>query len=130
MKDETLCVLKVFIESGWPTQRKDVPITVRPYYNYRQELSILNGLILKDSRIVVPSSLRSEMKTILHSGHLGIVKTKISARDTIYWPNIAADIEEIVRNCETCIQFQNKNKRKLMIPHDIPSTPWAKVGID
>ena len=85
-KDETLQALILYINNGWPALRNDVPIEIRPYYNYRQELSVIDGIILKDNRIVVPVKLRNEMKKILHSGHLGIVKTKGRARDTLYWP--------------------------------------------
>ena len=43
--DDILQTLKSFIENGWPARRKDVH--VRPYYNYRQELTVIDGVILK-----------------------------------------------------------------------------------
>ena len=51
--------------------------------------------------MIVPKSLREEMKHLLHVGHLGIVKIKERARDTLYWPGINADLENIVNTCDT-----------------------------
>ena len=39
-KDETLQLLKSCIQNVWPSQHNDIPTIIRPYYNYRQELSI------------------------------------------------------------------------------------------
>ena len=53
----------------------------------------VNNLILKNSRIVILSTLIKEMKQILHTGHLGIEGAKSNARSTIYWPNIDKNID-------------------------------------
>ena len=125
--DDTLRTLRLFVENGWPAHRKDLPIHVRPYYNYRQELTVIDGVILKGERIVVPSNLRKEMKQLLHSGHLGMVKTKGRACDTLFWPGITSDLEHLISSCEACLEFQNKQQRESVKPHDIP---WTKVGTD
>ena len=70
------------------------------------------------------------MKQFLHSGHLGMVKTKGCACDTIFWPGITSDLEQLISSCEACLEFQNKQQREGVKPHDIPSTPWTKVGTD
>ena len=36
------------------------------------------------------------MKQIWHIGHLGIERTKVNARGTMYWSNINTDIENMV----------------------------------
>ena len=41
----------------------------------------------------MPSTLKKEMKQILHTFHLGIERTKLNVRSTMYWPNI--EINEI-----------------------------------
>ena len=53
----------------------------------------VNNLILKNSRIVILSTLIKEMKQILHTGHLGIERAKSNARSTIYWPNRDKNID-------------------------------------
>ena len=109
--DETLQTLKNYITNGWPSKRKDVPNNIHSYYCVKGELSIIDELILKDSRIVVPLKLRSEIKKLLHNGHLGIVKTKYRARETMYWPGMSREIEELTSNCDTCIEYQNRQQK-------------------
>ncbi len=47
------------------------------YIQNKDQLTITNdGLILKDSTIVIPTSLRHRIIEIAHSGHLGMEKTK------------------------------------------------------
>ena len=127
LKDE---VLYQVIKDGWPSDRKQVPGVILPYFNYQQELSTFDGIILRDNCIVVPASMRKEMKNILQSGHLGIVKTKLRARDSLYWPGITKELENITQNCETCQEFRNKQKKELLLKHKIPDRPWSKVGTD
>ena len=92
--------------------------------------TISRSSLKRDNRIVVPASMRKEMKNILHSGHLGIVKTKLRARDSLYWPGITKALENIIQNCETCQEFHNKQKKELLLKHEIPNRPWSKVGTD
>lgn len=54
------------------------------YYNIRAELSVVNSLLLRKNRIVIPQSLRPEMLKRLHEGHLGMEKCKRRARMAVY----------------------------------------------
>ena len=54
------------------------------------------GLFLKDQRLVVPSALRSEMKSILHQGHLGIENCKRRTRQALFWPLINKELEDMI----------------------------------
>ena len=45
------------------------------------------------------------MKKLLHTGHLGMVKMKGRARETVFWPGITKEIEDIVYNCESCQRY-------------------------
>ena len=101
-KDEILVTLKSQIIKGWPGQREECPRNLLEFWNYRDELSILDGLVLKEIRIVVPTQCRNELLDKLHEGHFGIDRTKLRARDSIYWPGINRDIETLVKTCETC----------------------------
>ena len=129
-KDDVLQKLKDFTVNGWPEKKDDVPLEVRPYFNCRDEMSYSHGLLLKGEKIIVPSSLRKEMRTLIHQGHLGIEKCKTRARDTFYWPGMNQEITDLVANCETCITFRNYHQKETLKPHEIPSSPWIKVGTD
>ena len=53
-KDETLVALKNQIIKGWPDNRCNCPVFLRDFWSYRDELSILDGLVLKGTRIIIP----------------------------------------------------------------------------
>ena len=46
----------------------------------------INGLLLRNERIIVPTTMRQEMRTKIHAGHLGIEKSKARAREVLFWP--------------------------------------------
>jgi len=123
-KDEELQKLRKKIEQGW--QSPDM----RSYFHFRDELAILNGVILKGTRIVVPKSLRAEMLERIHEGHLGIEKCRRRARTAVYWPGINEDIEEMTKQCASCQRLQYQQGKETLIHHQKPQRPWAKLGAD
>jgi hypothetical protein len=83
-KDENLQKLKLFIREGWPNDKKTVPDAVKPYLTHLDEISEEEGIMLRGSRIIVPTSMRREMKSRIHEGHLGIERCKARAREALY----------------------------------------------
>ena len=65
------------------------------YASFKDELCIINGIIFRGSRIVVPASMRNEMLCRIHEGHLGIDKQKNMSRNVLYWSNMNVDIEKV-----------------------------------
>ena len=47
-----------------------------------------NDLVLKGSRIVIPSELHQRALALAYEGHQGIVKTKQLLREKIWFPRI------------------------------------------
>ena len=84
--DEVLSVLQKVIVKGWPETRNQASAQVREYWNFRDELTVAKGLVLKGSKIVVPKVLQSEMLERIHEGHLGITKSLRRAREAVFWP--------------------------------------------
>ena len=87
-KDEVLVTLKSQIIKGWPSNRSECPSNLSEFWNYRDELSILDGLMLKETRIIIPKQCRNKLLDKVHEGHFRIDRTKLRARDSIYWPGI------------------------------------------
>ena len=85
-EDNSLNVLKDTIMKGWPTQKCDVPQCIVPYYGYRDELTVQDGIVIRGDRIVIPMSMRKEMKEKTHAGHSGINSCLRRARELIFWP--------------------------------------------
>ena len=93
------------------------------------DLSIHNGLLMRGSRIVIPKKIQPDILKQLHAGHQGVVKCKERARCSVWWPGITVDIEEYIKNCETCCRHQRPRVEPLL-PSKLPATPWQKVGMD
>ena len=64
--------LKHTIINGWPSahDKDNLPEGVKPYYNVRGELLVYDSVILKGDCVVVPPTLRHEIKRQLHSTHI------------------------------------------------------------
>ena len=110
--------------------RDDCPQNLRKFWTYQDELSILNGLVLKGVRIVIPEQCRAKVLEKLHEGHFGIDWTKLRARDTVYWPEINKDIEALIRTCEICQEHGRRNNKDLVLAREIPFAPWTLIEMD
>jgi len=97
--DEVLQVLKQVILQGWPSQKSSVPAAITVYFDYRDELTVQNGILLRGERVIIPSSMRRDLLTKLHAGHLGINSCLRRARDVVYWPGMSAQIRQFVGSC-------------------------------
>lgn len=128
-KDKDLGVVKKWVVTGWPCYNK-IPDNLKGYWNVRNSLIISNGLLLKDNKIVVPSSLQKEVLNKIHYNHLGMQKCKLRARGAVYWPNINKDIELKVKSCDLCAKYQCSKSKEFMRPSETPDDNWQIVGID
>ena len=59
--DDMLEILKYTINQGWPSSIKDVPSKIQPFWTFQEELTIEDGLILKGTRIVIPSKKQDDI---------------------------------------------------------------------
>ena len=91
--DHMLSELGEKIQNGWPSRRDEVNDELNQYWSYRGELSIINGIIFKSARVAIPKKLRSEMLKQHHILHIGIKKTKLRARESMFWPGVNSEIE-------------------------------------
>jgi hypothetical protein len=66
----------------------------------------------------------------IHEGHLGMVKCKQRARDVLYWPGLARELEEKGSKCQVCSEKQRQQPKEPLLPHEPPNRPWAKIGTD
>ena len=128
--DKSLCMLMSTIMKGWPDRRDDVPSEARLYFNYRDELTCQDGILLRGNRIIIPLSLRAEMKQRIHTGHLGINACLRRARDILYWPGISTKVREYVESCTICAESSDKQSAEPLIMQEVPDVPWIKVAMD
>ena len=118
------------ISNGWPEDKNQVHACVLPYFPFRDELTVQDGIIQRGERVVIPHSLRLDMKMKVHSGHPGINASLRRARERIYWPGMSKDIRNYVETCDTCATYGTKQAAQALQMHEVPSRPWEKVGAD
>ena len=83
--DPQMLMLKELIIQGWPKDIKQCPLLVRSFWNFRDKLSIIDGVIVKGMRIIIPVKFKPELLSILHyDSHLGIDKCIQRAKGSIY----------------------------------------------
>ena len=72
---------------------------LKEYEKYREELMIIDGVVVFRGRIVVPAVLRGEVLRGLHRAHQGSTSMALRAADTVWWPGIARDIARVREGC-------------------------------
>ena len=87
--------LKKYIIQSFPKSKHECTELTHDFYDYRESLTIINGMVLKDKRIVIPMNLRDDAMSTPHRSHMGIVKTKERASTCIFWPGMYNDIINI-----------------------------------
>ena len=73
--DAELQTLLQFIMKGFPMTRDECHDAIKPYFNYREELTVVDGLVLKGQCIVISSKLRQSCLARLHIARMGVNKT-------------------------------------------------------
>ena len=68
-KDEKLCTLKDIVHKGWTNSINQVPKEIKPYWSYRDEITIEDGTAMKGQRILIPLSFQGEVLEQLHAAN-------------------------------------------------------------
>ena len=102
----------------------------KEYLPVRAELSAIGKLVLRGTRIVIPSSLRERVLQLAHEGHPGIVSMKRRLRVKVWWPGIDRQIEMFCRSCHGCQLVSQVSKPEPMVRTDLPSGPWQDLAAD
>lgn len=118
------------IKLGWPDNKLQVPMAIREYWPYRDELTVSDGLLFRGTRVIIPQVLRADMISKSHEAHQGIEATQQLARDVIFWPQMHKQLEEACRQCETCNQCANNQRPEPMMSYPIAEHPFQIVSSD
>ena len=102
----------------------------KAFKTVRHELTFIGQLIMRGSRIVVPSSLRSRVLQLAHEGHQGMVKMKTRLREKVWWPGIDKDVEATCRTCFGCQVVGPPAPRPPVKHTSLPSAPWSELAVD
>ena len=128
--DEVLTGVAQYTLHGWPKYTNDVPEIYKQYYSVRAHLSIANGLVLYDNRIVIPRAMQRDTLEKVHTGHLGIAKCRERAATSVWWHGIGRDITTMVDSCKFCQQNRPTQRKQPLITTDLPGGPWERIAAD
>ena len=121
--------LSRYINTGFPCDKKNLPTDLQEFWNHREALSIEFGLITCGNRIIVPKEMRAEMLQYIHEGHQGKERCLLPARNTVFWPKITCDIQELIERCIIC-QEHGKSQSTIGTTQELPPFPWHTLATD
>lgn len=120
-RDETCKLIASYCQSGWP-EKKELPSEAIPFYHVASELFVTEGLLMRQNRIIIPAELRSGILKEIHSGHQGVSKCRDRARQSVWWPRLSSDLEELINNCAECRKASVQRPEPL-ISSTLPELP-------
>ncbi|KAK7919302.1 hypothetical protein WMY93_010586 [Mugilogobius chulae] len=106
--------------------------TLKHFKHVRNELtaSPASDILLRDTRIVIPTALHEKAIRLAHEGHQGIVKTKALLRTKVWFPDIDRKAEAAVRNCLACQANTPVTQNEPLKMSPLPEAPWHSVSAD
>ena len=78
------------------------------YLQVAADLTIRKGLLLKGSRLVIPVAMQETILGKIHEGHQGITKCRERAKQSVWWPGLSKQIEDLVEKCDKCSKDRQK----------------------
>jgi hypothetical protein len=97
VRDETsrdiyLLQLIDMAEQGFPDSPQSIPPQLMPYWRLRDDLYVVDGVLMCGLRAVIPPKLREEVIAHLHSAHQGVSQMNNRASECVFWPGITSDM--------------------------------------
>ena len=132
--DPTYQKLVVAIRQG----RRDQDPDLRPYRVVWGELGLIDGLVCRGEKIVMPDAelsrdggnIRDWVVELGHDGHTGITGAKRLLRTRLWFPGMDEKIERRVGGCVECQASTPTSTRDPLIPTPPPEEPWQDLATD
>ena len=80
-KDPVFQELERLCQEGWPEHRNQVTELATAYWDYRHDIVVIDGSLVKSQRILVLQKMRECLLQKLHRVHQGVDKSIQRARD-------------------------------------------------
>ena len=75
---------------------------LQEYMKYKDSVYIVDGIVMMDDRVLIPSSLRPAVLRTLHAAHQGVSGMGLRARAIMFWPGMTKDLENVRDSCYEC----------------------------
>ena len=73
--------------------------------------------------------MRPEMLQYIHKGHQGKERCLLRARNTIFWPKMTYDVQELIERCIICHKH-GKSQPIIGTTQELPPFPWHTLATD
>ncbi len=94
-----------YCTGGWP-DKSQLQGELRHYWPDRAVLTVHDGLLLRGTRLVIPFVLQGDVLQRLHEGHLGVTKCRGRAKQTVWWPGLSSQLNDMI------LKLQNLHSRE------------------
>ena len=82
--DAQMQELKQTILDGWPDNRSDCSSQLTDFWNYRDKITYIDGILLKGTKVVIPKECRKQMLEKIHECQLGVEKCTQRVREVLF----------------------------------------------
>ena len=121
---ELQAVRECILSGNWSS------LQYKEYLLVQSELCAIGQLILRGTRILIPTNLRKRVLQLAHEGHPGIVSMKQRLRSKVWWPGIDKQAERVCQECFGCQLVSVLTKPEPMIRTELPNSPWEHLACD
>ena len=133
-EDSTYQQLIKAVQAG----RKPKELHLAQYTIVWQELTVVEGLLMRGERLVVPEydpgndqgTLRQWCVELAHEGHQGSPGTKRLLRTRLWWPGMDSQVEARVEQCFSCQVATPSHHRDPLQPTTAPERPMERQSGD
>ena len=129
VQDEQLTRLKGYISTRFLCDKKNLLTDLHEFWPHKEMLSIKSGLITCGNRIIVPREMRPEMLQYIHEGHQGKERCLLRARNTVFWPKMTYDVQQLIEKCMICKEYR-KSQPLIGTTQELPLFPWQTLATD
>ena len=112
-----------------PCDKKNLPTDFHEFWPHKEMLSIESGLITCGNRIIVPRKMQPEMAQYIHEGHQGKERCLLRTRNTVFWPKMTYDIQQLIEKCMICQEY-GKSQLLIGTTQELPQFQWHTLATD
>ena len=102
---------------------------IKPYFKIKDQLTSKSGIILNDTKIIIPKCLQKQVLAIAHEGHQGMLKTKALLRTKVWWSGNDKDTENLISSRIPSLSNSTDSSPEPLKPTWMQN-PWEKGHID
>ena len=117
-------VVQRVLTSAW----EDPAPIEQPFYLVRDQLMVVEGILLFAARSVIPEGLCHSVLELAHEGHPGQDAFQDTLRQRVWRPGLTKDASLFLERCSVCWR-RCSNGPQALLPTEIVGV-WEKVAVD